>query len=53
MVLSSNMLYRILGTGIMFYGERYRPNDCMAEFWNIWTGDKLEAKKLVVGSSIK
>lgn len=53
MVPSNEMLWKILVTGEKFSGKRYGPNDCIAEFQNIWTGDSVEANKLVLESSTK
>lgn len=39
MVLSNEMLQKIVVTGGKFSRQRFGPNHCMAEFQNVWTGD--------------
>lgn len=55
MVLSNEMLWKILGIGGKFSGEKYGPNDCRqnSRTFGPVNVDWLEAKKLVVESSMK
>ena len=35
----NEMLWKSVCTGAKFQGETYGPNDCLAEFCSIWTGN--------------